>query len=416
MEAERTRAAWVCCHLGARRNYGIARNLHSKGLLERLITDVWAKPGNPVGYLSRSVRRRYHPVLAVAPVHSANLELLAFEILARAMGWRGGVRIFRRNQWFQSHVVRTLRRLEREGRFSEHRNMSARRVLHGFSYTALHPFAFAKEHGWHTVLEQIDAGPLMQRIEDKLNATHLMEGGRSLASPLAYWEEWRQQCMLADKIIVNSSWTRSALLREGIADRKIRTIPLSYAPPQETMNYERTVPAAFSSKRPMRVLFLGQVTLLKGVMPLLEAIDLVRDVPIELHVVGQVHFKVPAKFLKHPRIRWRGRAARWAVAEYYQNSDVFAFPTFCDGFGLTQLEAQAWGMPVIASKFCGDVVKDEVNGIRLSEVTAGAIATALLDLGRSPARLRRLAANSKVAPPFTAEAESDAFAQLFDEL
>jgi glycosyltransferase involved in cell wall biosynthesis len=37
------------------------------------------------------------------------------------------------------------------------------------------------------------------------------------------------------------------------------------------------------------------------------------------------------------------------------------FPTFSDGFGLTQLEAQAWILPIITTNFCGKLVEDEQN-------------------------------------------------------
>src|SRR5207249_1889847 len=119
-----------------------------------------------------------------------------------------------------SHVVRTLRSLEGKGFFSETQRHAPRRVLHSFSYTALRPFRFAKDHGWHTVLEQIDAGPLMQRMEDSLNSNHLAQGRECVAPPPAYWETWRQQCVLSDRIIVNSLWTRAALLQEGIPAQK----------------------------------------------------------------------------------------------------------------------------------------------------------------------------------------------------
>lgn len=64
----------------------------------------------------------------------------------------------------------------------------------------------------------------------------------------------------------------------------------------------------------------------------------------------------------HEPVRWIGSVPRSATAMYYQLADVFLFPTLSDGFGLTQLEAQAWKLPIITSKFCGEVVKDRVNG------------------------------------------------------
>jgi glycosyltransferase involved in cell wall biosynthesis len=46
---------------------------------------------------------------------------------------------------------------------------------------------------------------------------------------------------------------------------------------------------------------------------------------------------------------------------FYERADLFLFPTLSDGFGLTNLEAQAWSLPIVASRFCGEVVRDGVN-------------------------------------------------------
>jgi len=73
---------------------------------------------------------------------------------------------------------------------------------------------------------------------------------------------------------------------------------------------------------------------------------------------------------------------------------VFIFPTFSDGFGLTQLEAQAWKLPVIASKFCGEVVEDGLNGVVLPELSGGAISAVLRRILAQPAQLSEFARNS----------------------
>lgn len=73
---------------------------------------------------------------------------------------------------------------------------------------------------------------------------------------------------------------------------------------------------------------------------------------------------------------------------------MFLFPTLSDGFGLTQLEAQAWQLPIIASRFCGEVVKDQVNGVILSTVTAEAIAAVLQNWIKHPELLLALSRQS----------------------
>jgi glycosyltransferase involved in cell wall biosynthesis len=48
-------------------------------------------------------------------------------------------------------------------------------------------------------------------------------------------------------------------------------------------------------------------------------------------------------------------------------------------------------MPIIASRFCGEVVKDEVSGLILQDVTGEAIANALLFCLNNPQQLEAFA-------------------------
>ena len=52
-------------------------------------------------------------------------------------------------------------------------------------------------------------------------------------------------------------------------------------------------------------------------------------------------------------------------------------PTLSDGFALTQLEALSYGCPVIASRFCGDVVRPGINGWLLDDLEPQEIAEAI---------------------------------------
>jgi glycosyltransferase involved in cell wall biosynthesis len=135
------------------------------------------------------------------------------------------------------------------------------------------------------------------------------------------------------------------------------------------------------------VLFLGQVVLRKGIVALLESAKLLESQPVEFCIVGSLGITIPSQV--HRNIRRVGSISRSAVSQYYQWADVFLFPTLSDGFGLTQLEAQAWKLPIIASQFCGEVVRHQVNGIILEEVTGGAIAEALIFCLNHPQKLHQ---------------------------
>jgi len=391
---ENTEAAWICCQLGAREHYAVPRALHQAGALVELITDLWVAPANPASQLfPRKLRERFHPDLAGATVKAPNLSALFWDgrhSLTQTKGWD---LIVRRNNWFQEQVLHELTRLAQE-------NPQRKFRLFSFSYTAHRLFEFARSKGWATFLGQIDPGPPEERIVAQLQQQHTGLAGAWQPAPSCYWRSWREECRLADRILVNSSWSRRALLEEGVPEQDIRVVPLAYEAPVEAASFRRNYPDTFTFERPLRVLFLGQINLRKGMSAILEAMLLLQNEPVEFWFVGQRHMKVPVECLNNKQARWVGGVPRGDAARYYQEADVFLFPTFSDGFGLTQLEAQAWKLPIIASRFCGDVVRDGINGALLQEVSGKAIAEVIRSFMTDPARLGSMSHNAVMPADF----------------
>jgi glycosyltransferase involved in cell wall biosynthesis len=69
------------------------------------------------------------------------------------------------------------------------------------------------------------------------------------------------------------------------------------------------------------------------------------------------------------------------LAYYYQQADVFVFPSRTDTFGLVLIEAMACGTPVAALPVTGpiDVVRDPRVGILSEDLRAAALAALELD-------------------------------------
>jgi len=372
---------WICCQLGAREHYAVPRALELSGLLGEFITDLWIRPGTMMHAWRKTLNGRFHPGLASARVTAPNIAALTFELKAYATGANGWKLISRRNDWFQQRALDHLQKQSANGT----------RTVFAYSYAAERIFKFARERGWKTILGQIDAGPAEKRI---VPALHERQNGCKPA-PEEYWNRWRIECTLADQIVVNSAWSRDALLEEGVPSEKIRVVPVAYEAPPESTSFQHHYPLRFTVERPLRVLFLGQINLGKGVGPLLDAVKLLAREHIEFWFVGPAQVTLPAG------VRWFGVVPRVDVDKFYKDADVFIFPTLSDGFGLTQLEAQAWKLPVIASRNCGEVVRDGVNGVVLEEVTGEAIAEVLRSFLRSPDTLRAMSARSGVDERFS---------------
>src|SRR5262245_45792426 len=77
-----TVSPWICCQIGSREHYAVARALCRHGALGLLITDTWVRPGNPLGSLSAGLRARFDPELGRADVYGPAVRSIAFELRA----------------------------------------------------------------------------------------------------------------------------------------------------------------------------------------------------------------------------------------------------------------------------------------------------------------------------------------------
>jgi glycosyltransferase involved in cell wall biosynthesis len=425
---------WLCCQLGAREHYAIPRALFRVGMLECLVTDAWVQPSSLLGRCcghSSKFQHRFQSELHDARVKAFNPSLVLFEMLASARNSKGWQKILSRNRWFQHKVVAFLRsEVSSLNSAKEHGSDAALRsqlVLCSYSYTALEPFRYARSLGWRTLLVQIDPGPDEERIVAEETARKPELAGEWHLAPPEYWASWRQECQLADRIVVNSEWSRAGLIRGGVPAEKISIIPLAYEAPEirsqklaafaeataaTEVRAGRVYPKRFTPERPLRVLFLGLINLRKGVARLLEAAQMLRGEPVEFWMVGPVEIANATKVSAGGRVKWFGAVTRNQATDFYRDADVFILPTLSDGFAMTQLEAQAHGLPVIASKNCGEVVENDVNGTVLDEPSAACIARAVRDCIASPDRLEKLASASGVRDKFTLEALTNQLQRL----
>ena len=398
---------WICCQLGARENYAIPRALFRMDMLGCLLTDVWVLP---CSFLAKACGRRsklaerFHNQLRGARVKAFNSSLILFETLAGARGLRGWPKIIARNRWFQRKVVSALTSLAAgtSAKAADFRlQTSDSPVLLSYSYTALKPFRYAKAHGWTTLLVQIDPGPEEEAIvaEQAARVPELAAGWQP--APAEYWASWREECKLADRIVANSEWSREGLIRGGVPSEKLAVVPLAYEP-REMKDQEpeirraRSYPARFTLERPMRVLFLGQINLRKGIARLLAAARILRDEPVEFWLVGPMQIANASAMVDAGRVKWFGPVTREQAAQYYRNADVFILPTLSDGFAITQLEAQAHDLPLIVSSRCGDVVQHNINGLLLNDPSVDAIESAIRFCLQNPGELAQFSRCSRV--------------------
>jgi glycosyltransferase involved in cell wall biosynthesis len=348
--------------------------------------------------------QRFHHDLNEAAVSAPNSAAIAFELKERLSRTRGWDRIIRRNEWFQAWAIERLKEIPDD---------SQPRVLFAYSYAAAKLLRFARKRGWRTVLGQIDPGLHEEKIVRDLHTQANPKSDWAPAPP-TYWQNWRDECELADRIVVNSQWSKGALLAEGVPSGRLRVIPLAFEAEAAGSGAAvvRNYPERFSADRPLRVLFLGQVNLRKGIIPLLEAMRRLEGEPVQFWFVGPDR-GVAQEIQARPNAKWIGAVPRNEAGEYYRQADVFILPTFSDGFALTQLEASYHRLPMIVSERCGEVVRDEVDGLVLKQPSAAAITDAVRSLLEEPGLLKRFSAAAGLRPQFSLDALAGELARMF---
>jgi len=364
----------VVVQKGAREHFLAASALHRHGMLAGLCTD-WYAPQSTVarGVLHLLGRRNAASARAAACREIPRGMVRSFPF--RSLLWRWRVR-----QWAaQGRLYEAYAQTDAAfARAVAQCHLPPHGVFFGYSYASLEVLQSEKSEGKMTILDQIDPGPAHFQLVAAEMARHPELAGAPQISPAAYFSRVRQEWGIADVIVVNSEWSREALLSEGVNPAKIEILPLAYEPRDEGQRSEVSGQSSGSPRSAtLRVLFLGQVTPGKGIHYLMEAAKLLQGAAVHFDVVGTIGI-LPGALASAPRnLIFHGPVSRDSATEWYRQSDVFALPTLSDGFAITQLEALAHGLPVITTPNCGRVVEDGKTGFLVPACDAIALAGAI---------------------------------------
>ena len=123
------------------------------------------------------------------------------------------------------------------------------------------------------------------------------------------------------------------------------------------------------------LLFLSNLLISKGVIVLLDALKILKEkeytfvcqfVGGETSEIGAVQFSEEVdKRNLNDRVAYVGRKVGEEKEAFFRQADIFVFPTYYETFGLVNLEAMEYKLPVISTNEGGipDIVKDGENGL-----------------------------------------------------
>ena len=152
---------------------------------------------------------------------------------------------------------------------------------------------------------------------------------------------------------------------------------------------------------PLKMVFVGNLTPIKGLVPLIEILATLPPAIWRLTVVGSLTMD-PAYVRKVKRLISEKNMERNVVlagpldGKELKNvlctSQLFVMPFSKEGFGIAYLEAMAYGLPVLASAAgaVNEFIHHGHNGFLFDPAEAGAIAGIILDLHKNRDRLVKI--------------------------
>jgi alpha-1,3-rhamnosyl/mannosyltransferase len=223
----------------------------------------------------------------------------------------------------------------------------------------------AREWGADVLLAALTIGPVRGEVP-MVSVVHDITAwtnpqwhrGRTLVGFAPLWEKTLDRA--ARLLCVSEATARELVRVYPDARERVRVVPngvdAEFAPSTDPAAREETR-RRHAGGRPY-ILYLGTLEPRKNVGILVEACERIwsrrADLP-DLMLAGGSGWKSSALFDRIEQSPFRGRihlpgyATRAVARDLYQAAEVFAYPSFAEGFGLPVLEAMACGVPVVAS-------------------------------------------------------------------
>jgi len=182
-----------------------------------------------------------------------------------------------------------------------------------------------------------------------------------------------------DLITVPSSFAIRSFIEQGVPVEKLVKIPYG-------VDLSQFHPISKEDKI-FRVLYVGQLSIRKGIFYILEALATLKIPNFELVLIGQLSSEVKPFLVKYANgFKYLGPKPRTELYRYYSQASIFVIASVEEGLALVQAQAMACGLPIIATTNTGaeDLFTDEVEGYIIPIRSPAAIREKVLFLYENP--------------------------------
>ena len=185
-------------------------------------------------------------------------------------------------------------------------------------------------------------------------------------------------------VFVMSSWLGDSFINDfGVPAGKVHVVGAG-------INFERLPAERHRTESAPRFLMVGKDFVRKGGEVLLKAFAIVRKaVPAaELVLIGPTMGSPP------PGVRCLGFLSKknpqdvQAIENAYLQAGIYVLPSLYEPFGISLLEAMSYSLPCVVANHCAmpEIVGHNESGLVVKPGDADALAAAMLELARDPAR------------------------------
>jgi glycosyltransferase involved in cell wall biosynthesis len=211
----------------------------------------------------------------------------------------------------------------------------------------------------------------------------------------------------ADKVLPATNFLAGILVRHGVDANRLRVVP--YGVDVGNLPERIPVPHGFSEENPLRLGFIGQISEIKGIHLLLEALTLLRDKRdlVTLHIYGKQDQEDPyyrrlqktAREMIDNQVLFHGTFPHGNIGEILRSMHFLVVPSlWYESTPLVLCSALSAGIPVLVSRLGGmtEIVEEGVDGFSFPAGDAKELSATISNLLDNPGMIHQIRKNMKI--------------------
>jgi glycosyltransferase involved in cell wall biosynthesis len=367
----------LVAQLGPRMYYAVPRILHEAGLLSKLHTDFYVGRA-PWSLLFRaSIAKALPRVVATLGARNARIpcdKVIAFQ--------RFGLEYICRLKRSSNPNHSILTNLWAGAKFNElsvRHGLGDADVVYGFQSASLGLFEHCTKLGIKKILEQTIAPRMIEHsiLSQEHERWPGWEDSPSSEAVAQFAQREAYEWDLSDMVLCPSEFVKSGLEQLGVPREKCRIVP--YGVPLA----DHDLSMSNGDTAPLRVLFVGQVGLRKGIPYLLDAVRQFKDRELTCRIVGPIGIALRKLHSYIPgNVQLVGSVPRSRIDEHFGWANVLCLPSLCEGSATVIYEALVRGLSVITTPNSGSILPATNNHLIVPIRDPEAIATALRQIAQ----------------------------------